>query len=206
MCSAFGYLRRITAPIWRILPAIMKQVSEAYRKIRNTIRFLMGNLSDFDCEKDAVAYHDLQEIDQYALHILKELNTKVLKAYDDYEFHTVFHSLHHFCVVDMSAFYLDIIKDRLYVSTKDDPKRKAAQTVLYETLQTLVYLLMPILSFTTEEIWSYIRKEGEPESVQMLESPKISDEYYNKALAEKWAKVIALREDVSKALEEARPR
>ncbi len=185
-------------------PAIMKQVSEAYRKIRNTIRFLMGNLSDFDCEKDAVAYHDLQEIDQYALHILKELNTKVLKAYDDYEFHTVFHSLHHFCVVDMSAFYLDIIKDRLYVSTKDDPKRKAAQTVLYETLQTLVRLLMPILSFTTEEIWSYIRKEGEPESVQMLGSPKISDEYYNKALAEKWAKVIALREDVSKALEEAR--
>ncbi|MEE0777205.1 MAG: class I tRNA ligase family protein, partial [Bacillota bacterium] len=108
------------------------------------------------------------------------------------------------CVVDMSAFYLDIIKDRLYVSAKDDQGRKAAQTVLYETLQALVRLLMPILSVTTEEIWSYIRKEGEPESVQLLEAPKISDNYYNEALAEKWAKVIALRDDVSKALEEAR--
>ncbi|MEG0874704.1 MAG: isoleucine--tRNA ligase [Clostridiales bacterium] len=185
-------------------PGIMKQVSEAYRKIRNTVRFLMGNLSDFNYETDAVAYEKMDDLDKYALHLLKDLNTKVLQGYEDYEFHTVFHSLHHFCVVDMSAFYLDIIKDRLYVSAKDDENRRAAQTVLYETLQVLVRLLMPILSFTTEEIWGYIKKEGEPQSVQLLDAPVVPEEYNNEAIAQKWEKIIALREDVSKTLEEAR--
>lgn len=185
-------------------PAIMKQVSEAYRKIRNTVRFLMGNLYDFDYQQDAVAYEEMGELDQYALHLLKDLNDKVLKAYDDYEFHVVFHSLHHFCVVDMSAFYLDILKDRLYVSTQDAKSRRAAQTVFYEILQVLVRLLMPILAFTTEEIWSYIRKEGEPESVQLLAAPKVDAKYNNPALAAKWEGIIAIREEVAKVLEEAR--
>lgn len=185
-------------------PAIMKQVSEAYRKIRNTVRFLMGNLYDFDYEKDAVAYEDMGELDRYALHLLKELNDKVLKSYDNYEFHTVFHSLHHFCVVDMSAFYLDILKDRLYVSAQEDKARRSAQTVFYETLQVLVRLLMPILAFTTEEIWGYIRKEGEPESVQLLSSPQVADKYRNQDLAARWEGIIAIRDEVAKVLEEAR--
>lgn len=185
-------------------PAIMKQVSEAYRKIRNTVRFLMGNLYDFDEEKDAVAYENMEELDRYALHLLRELNDNVLTAYDNYEFHTVFHKLHHFCVVDMSAFYLDILKNRLYVSVKEDKSRRSAQTVFYEILQVLVRLLMPILAFTTEEIWSYIRKEGEPQSVQLLSSPQVNDKYKDDELAAKWEKIIALREEVSKVLEEAR--
>lgn len=183
---------------------ILKQVSEAYRKLRNTVRFLMGNLFDFDAKTEKVPYAEMKEIDRYALHLLENLNTEIIAAYDNYEFHTVFHHLHHFCVVDMSAFYLDIIKDRLYVSAKDDVSRKAAQTVLYETLQALVRLMMPILSFTTEEIWSYIREADEPQSVQLLELPEISKEYHDEALAAKWERIIAIREDVTKAAEEAR--
>ncbi|HMM06532.1 MAG TPA: isoleucine--tRNA ligase [Clostridiales bacterium] len=183
---------------------ILKQVSEAYRKLRNTMRFLMGNLYDFDAKTEKVPYTAMKEIDRYALHLLEELNTKTVEAYENYEFHSVFHLLHHFCVVDMSAFYLDIIKDRLYVSAKDDEDRKAAQTVLYEALQALVRLMMPILSFTTEEIWSYIRTEGEPLSVQLLDLPQISASYHDEALAAKWARLIAIREEVTKAAEAAR--
>lgn len=183
---------------------ILKQVSEAYRKLRNTVRFLMGNLYDFDAKTEKVPYAEMKEIDRYALHLLEELNTKTIEAYENYEFHTVFHLLHHFCVVDMSALYLDIIKDRLYVSAKDDPGRKAAQTVLNETLQTLIRLMMPILSFTTEEIWSYIRKEDEPLSVQLLNLPEINASYHDETLAAKWDRLIAIREDVTKAAEEAR--
>lgn len=183
---------------------ILKQVSEAYRKLRNTVRFLMGNLYDFDAKTEKVPYTTMKEIDRYALHLLEELNREVVEAYENYEFHSVFHLLHHFCIVDMSALYLDIIKDRLYVSAKDDQDRKAAQTVLYETLQALIRLMMPILSFTTEEIWSYIRTEGEPLSVQLLDLPQISDSYRDEALAAKWARLIAIREDVTKAAEAAR--
>ncbi len=183
---------------------ILKQVSEAYRKLRNTVRFLMGNLYDFDAKTEKVPYTAMKEIDRYALHLLEELNRKISEAYENYEFHSVFHLLHHFCVVDMSAFYLDIIKDRLYVSAKDDQDRKAAQTVLYETLQALVRLMMPILSFTTEEVWSYIRTEEEPLSVQLLDLPQISAAYRDESLAAKWERLIAIREDVTKAAEAAR--
>ena len=183
---------------------ILKQVSEAYRKLRNTVRFLMGNLYDFDPAKDRVAYGDMKEIDQYALHLLEDLNARVLKAYEDYEFHVAFHSLHHFCVVDMSAFYLDIIKDRLYVSAQDDPGRRAAQSVLYDILQALVRLMAPILTFTTEEIWSYIRTTDEPISAQLLLMPEIDAAYRNEALAAKWERLIAIREEVTRAAEEAR--
>ena len=183
---------------------ILKQVGEAYRKLRNTVRYLMGNTADFDPATDTVPYEELQEIDKYALHLLEDLNTKVLAGYENYEFHTVFHNIHHFCVVDMSAFYLDIIKDRLYVSAKDDKGRKAAQTVLHEILHALVRLMAPILSFTTEEIWSYLKQEGDPVSVQLLDMPKIDKAYHNDELAAKWERIIAIREEVTKAAEEAR--
>ncbi len=184
--------------------SIMKQISEAYRKIRNTVRFLMGNLADFDSENDRVLYGEMRELDRYALHMLENLKEKVLRAYDDYEFHVAFHSLHKFCVVDMSAFYLDIIKDRLYVLDKEDAGRKAAQTVLYDIVQALVRLLAPILTFTTEEIWSYLRKEGEPESVQLLAMPDMNWGHMDAALAEKWERLIAIRDEGTKVLEEAR--
>ena len=183
---------------------ILKQVSEAYRKLRNTVRYLLGNLYDFDPARDRVAYQDMPEIDRYALHLLEELNRKVLNGYEQYEFHTVFHNLHHFCVVDMSAFYLDIIKDRLYVSAKDDVNRKSAQTVLNEILQVLVRLMAPILTFTTEEIWSYMKKEDDPVSVQLLDMPVVDPAYHNNELAAKWERIITLREEVTKAAEEAR--
>ena len=183
---------------------ILKQVSEAYRKIRNTIRFFMGNLFDFDPATDAVTYDELQEIDRYALHMLEDMTRKVLTGYNDYEFHTVFHNIHHFCVVDMSAFYLDIIKDRLYVSAKEDKGRRAAQTVLHEVLQALLRLMAPILTFTSEEVWSYLKKDGDPVSVQLLDMPKINAAYHNEELAAKWERIISIREEVTKAAEEAR--
>ena len=183
---------------------ILKQVGEAYRKLRNTLRFLMGNLFDFDPATQTVPYAELPKIDRYALHLLEDLNKKSLEGYENYEFHTVFHNIHSFCVVDMSAFYLDIIKDRLYVSAKDSKDRKAAQTVLYQVLQTLVRLMAPILTFTTEEVWSYIRKEDEPISVQLLDMPEADKSWHDEELAAKWQKIIAVREEVTKAAEDAR--
>lgn len=183
---------------------ILKQCGEAYRKLRNTIRFFMGNLFDFDPATEAVPYEELPELDKYALHLLNELIEKVLAGYESYEFHTVFHNIHHFCVVDMSAFYLDIIKDRLYVSAKDDKDRKAAQTVLNEALQAVVRLMAPILTFTTEEVWSYLKKDNDPISVQLTDMPKANAQWKNDALAEKWEKIIAIREEVTKAAEAAR--
>ena len=185
-------------------PAIMKQTAEAYRKIRNTIRFFMGNLADFEIENDRVAYADMEELDRYALHILKDVTDKVLQAYEDYEFHTVFHTLHKFCVVDMSAFYLDILKDRLYVSAIDDPARRSAQTALYEILHTLVRLLAPVLTYTTEEVWSYIRTENDAKSIQLVNMPQIPETYRDEALAAKWDAILECREEISRVLEEAR--
>lgn len=185
-------------------PAIMKQTAEAYRKIRNTLRFIMGNLYDFDHSKDAVPYAELAEIDRYALHVLKDVCDKSLQAYEDYEFHIVFHALHKFCVVDLSAFYLDVIKDRLYTLEPTAFKRRSSQTVLYETLQTLVRLLAPILTFTTEEVWSYLKTADDPVSVQLTAMPRLAETYRDAALAAKWEAILACREEVTQQLEEMR--
>ncbi len=184
---------------------ILKQVSEAYRKIRNTARFLLGNLSDFDPSKDALAYEELDELDQWALHQLNLLIEQVLASYREYEFHTVYHAIHKFCVVDMSAFYLDIVKDRLYTSAPDDRKRRATQTVLNEIINALMRLIAPVLTFTSEEIYRYLPKAADaPVSVQLLDMPPVRPEWTNKMLAEKWTRIFAVRERISKALEEAR--
>ena len=113
---------------------IIKQCAEAYRKIRNTCRFILGNLYDFDPDKETVAYQELNELDKWALLKLHKLIKRVSKAYEDYEFHVVFHAVHNFCTVDLSNIYFDILKDRLYCSHPQDPERKAAQTVLYELI------------------------------------------------------------------------
>ncbi|MDD4549729.1 MAG: isoleucine--tRNA ligase [Syntrophomonadaceae bacterium] len=183
---------------------IIKQSAEAYRKIRNTCRFILGNLFDFDPQTDVVEYDKLGELDKWALLKLHKLIQRVTRAYDEYEFHVVFHSIHNFCTVDLSNIYFDILKDKLYCSTPDDSERKAAQTVLYEIINTLMLMLTPILAYTSEEIWSHLRQDGQPESVQLLEWPKAKEEYFNSELENKMAKMLAVREVVTKALEEAR--
>ncbi len=183
---------------------IIKQSSEAYRKIRNTCRFILGNLYDFEPDKDAIPYDDLTELDKWALMRMDKLVRRVTKAFEEFEFHVVFHAVHNFCTVDLSNIYFDVLKDKLYCNDPNDVERKAAQTVLYELIKNLVAILSPILAFTSEEIWGYIKKEEQPISVQLLDWPGAHDQYINDALETRMDKILALREVVTKALEEAR--
>ena len=184
---------------------IIKQVTEVYRKIRNTARYILGNIHDFDVE-NPVAYEDLQEIDKWALAKLNKLVKDCTVAYDTYDFHNAYQAINQFCVVDMSAFYLDIIKDRLYTSKPNSLERRAAQSTMYEILSALVRILAPMTCFTAEEIWSYMphRKDENAESVMLNYYPKVNSKYENEALVLKWTKLIKVKEVVSKKLEEAR--
>ena len=190
----------------RISKDLLKQLSEVYRKIRNTARYILGNINDFNPDTDSVDYNELNELDKWALSRMNNLIKRVNEAYDTYEFHLMFHAIHNFCVVDMSNFYLDIIKDRLYTSNADSKERRAAQTVMYEILHNLVRMLTPVLAFTTEEIWQYMphRADDDTESVQLNSWPQVNEKYVNTELSEKWEKIFELRSDVSKALEIAR--
>jgi Isoleucyl-tRNA synthetase (EC 6.1.1.5) len=185
-------------------PRIMKQMTEAYRKIRNTLRFLLSNLNDFDPDTDKVAYKELQEIDRWALLKLTKVVERVIQGYESYEFHWVYHTVHNFCAVELSSIYMDIVKDRLYVEGKKSVLRRAAQTVLNETLNALVRLLAPILTFTAEEIWPYVPGVNKESTVQLADLPTVRNEWLDEELAEKWDKVLDLRTDVAKALERAR--
>lgn len=184
---------------------ILKQVSEVYRKIRNTARYILGNISDFDVNHP-VPYEDLQEIDKWALTKLNKLIKDCTDAYDVYDFHNAYHAINQFCVVDMSAFYLDIIKDRLYTSKTDSVERRAAQTAMYEILSSLVRILAPMTCYTAEEIWKYMpHKDGENKESVMLEYyPKVNPQYDNKELEETWDKYIKIKDEVAKKLELAR--
>ena len=188
-----------------ISKGIMKQVSEVYRKLRNTARYILGNISDFDITKP-VAYENLQEIDEWALMKLNKLIAECTKAYDKYEFNVAYRALNQFCVVDMSSFYLDIIKDRLYTYRADSVERRAAQTVMYEILSSVVRIMAPMTCFTAEEIWKYMpHKENENKESVMLEFyPKVNPEWENNELEQKWNKLIKIREEISKKLELAR--
>lgn len=183
---------------------ILKQVSEAYRKIRNTFRYLLGNISDFEYEKDAVALRDMEELDQWIIMKLHKLLEKVNKAYEDCEFHVVYHAVHNFCNVDLSAYYVDIVKDRLYCELPNGPLRRSCQTALYEICLDLAQILTPILSFTTEEVWKYIPKKDKELSVQLSGWPKVNPQAMNEALEIKWDKLLAIRSEVTKKLEEKR--
>ncbi|MBE7024564.1 MAG: isoleucine--tRNA ligase [Ruminococcaceae bacterium] len=189
----------------RISKDILKQMSEVYRKIRNTARYILGNIHDFDPEKDLVPVEEMNELDKWAMMRLSQMTEKVLAAYESYDFHLIYHAIHNFCVVDMSNFYLDIIKDRLYVEKADSTQRRAAQTVMYTVLDAIVRLLAPVLVYTTEEIWQFMpHKAGDDKrSVLYNDMPKIGL-YKNPELEEKWDRFIKLRADVSKALENAR--
>lgn len=185
-------------------PRIMNQMVEAYRKIRNTLRFMLGNLYDFDPAVNCLPYRKLEEIDRWILLKLGKIIEKVIKAYEDYEFHVVYHTIHNFCTVELSSIYLDIVKDRVYVEAKDSILRRGAQTVMYEILNALVRLLAPILVFTADEIWSYIPGVKEGSDVQIEEMPECNPEWLDDELAQKWDKILALRNDITKALEIAR--
>lgn len=187
----------------RISDNILNQISEVYRKIRNTLRFLLGNLSDFDPAKDRVDAAAMNELDRFALLRLQRMIGRVVQAYDNYEFHTVYQAVHHFCAVEMSAFYLDILKDRLYASAPEDPARRAAQTVLYDALTAITKLIAPILPHTADEVWRYIPGTDLP-SVQLAEFPPVDEALLDESLESKWEKFSALRDDVLKALEDAR--
>ncbi|NMB34471.1 MAG: isoleucine--tRNA ligase [Clostridium sp.] len=190
----------------RISKDILKQLSEVYRKIRNTGRYILGNINDFDPDNDMMDYEELNELDKWALMKLNELVEKVSDAYKKYEFHLMFHAIHNFCVVDMSNFYLDIIKDRLYTSKADSKERRSAQTAMYEILESLIKMLSPVLAFTSEEMWQFMphKSTNDPESVQLNQWPSTNKKYYNPVLDEKWGKVMEIRDVVSKALEIAR--
>jgi len=187
----------------RISPDILKRLSEAYRKIRNTWRFMLGTLSDFDPAKDTVPYAQLEEIDKWALCRFAELVKRVTKAYGDYEFHAIYHSVTNFCITDMSAVYLDVLKDRLYCSASGDPLRKTAQTTLNIILRGLLTLLSPILSFTSDEAWQFLPGEKE-DSVHLASFPEVKPEYENTEIDRTWDVLLALRNRVLKQLETAR--
>ncbi|MFH1481023.1 MAG: isoleucine--tRNA ligase [Pseudomonadota bacterium] len=185
----------------RLSEEILQRLTEAYRRIRNTCRFILGNLYDFDTGTDKVPYEQMEELDKWALHRLQQINDRILKAYESYEFHPVFHGLHNFCVVDLSSFYMDIIKDRLYVSPQKSSARRSAQTAMHEILDVIVRLMAPILSFTADEIWTYMKNRDNSPSVHTDLFIPVKKEYSDPQLAERWEMIIRLRKEVTKALE-----
>jgi isoleucyl-tRNA synthetase len=188
----------------RLSPDILKQLADAYRRFRNTARFMLGNLSDFDPGSDRLAPDKRQELDRLALSWLAQLLARVKRAYEDYEFHQAFHRLHQFCAVEMSAIYLDILKDRLYVSKADSPERRSAQSTLFDVLQGLTLAMSPILSFTADEIWEYIPGSGHPESVHLGEFPEPPPGLPDEALLAKYDFLLKIRGEINRGLEEAR--
>jgi isoleucyl-tRNA synthetase len=191
----------------RISENILKQLSDAYRRIRNTSRFMLGNLYDFDPDKDVVSYDSMPEMDRFALHRLQELIEIKTKAYDAYEFHTIYHSLYNFCIIDLSSFYLDVLKDRLYTSPPESAGRRSAQTVMYLLLDALSRMMAPILAFTAEEIWNFMpEKKGKETSVHLTSLPSVTFEWKDDKLAKRWKQLLKIRNVVTKALEEARVR
>ncbi|MGN0550397.1 MAG: isoleucine--tRNA ligase [Acutalibacteraceae bacterium] len=187
----------------RISKDILKQLSESYRKIRNTARYILGNLNDFDPDKNAVSLDELYPIDKWAIAKLDELNKKVTAAYEAFEFHQVYHSIHNFCVVDMSNFYLDVLKDRLYTEGTDSLSRRAAQTAIYIILDSMTRMIAPILAYTSEEIWKYMPHCGDsdPQSILFNEMPKLVNLQLEDGFMDKWDKIHQLRDTVKKSIE-----
>lgn len=189
----------------RVSDEILVRLREAYRKIRNTGRFLLGNLSDFDPGRDAVPYENLDELDRYALHLLQQLVKRVKGAYDDYTFHVVFHEINRFCTVDLSAFYLDILKDRLYTAPAEGSLRRGSQTALFEITRVLSLLMAPILCFTADEMWEHLPQyHGKASSVHLGEFPIVDNSKLDQDLEQRWGRLRDVREAVMRFLEEAR--
>ena len=187
----------------RISPDILKRLSEAYRRIRNTCRFLLGNLGDFEPAGDALPFRDLDELDRFALIQLQDLIKRVRQAYDRFEFHRVYHALHNYCVVDLSSFYLDILKDRLYASATRSTARRSAQTALYQILTALLKLMAPVLSFTAEEAWSHLPHRSSA-TIHLESFPEIDAGLQDDDLNQRWQTILKIRSDVTRTLEGAR--
>ncbi|MDD5207357.1 MAG: class I tRNA ligase family protein, partial [Desulfobacterales bacterium] len=188
----------------RLSEEILQRLTEAYRRIRNTCRFLLGNLYDFVPSQDGVRYEEMEELDRWALHKLQDLSERVLMAYEGFEFHAIYQALHNFCVLDLSSFYLDVLKDRLYVSPPKSRSRRSAQTAMREILEVLVRLMAPILSFTADEIWTHMRKDQGKSNVHTDLFVPVKQEFRDPALSERWENILKVRKEVTKALETAR--
>ena len=194
--------------------ALMQRVGEDYKKIRNTFRYILGNLYDFDPGQDAVAFEDLGELDQYMLRQTAAFAADARRWYDEFGFHKIYHRVKHFCIVDLSAFYFDVLKDRLYTSAAQSASRRSAQTAVWRIGEALVRFLAPIMSFTCEEVWQYLPKvEGRPASVHIALFPAGSDilgdasgliQAIDPAQQTDWTTLRSIRDEVLKALEEAR--
>ena len=185
---------------------IIKQLVEIFKKTRNTARFLLGNLFDFDPKADYVEYKDLKELDKFALHKLNNLIEEVTVAFENYEFYKYFQHLQNFAAVDLSSFYLDIVKDRLYTAGKKSLSRRACQTVMYEILQALVRMLVPVMPHQAEDIWMSVpesQKDG-LESILLSSWPEAKPEWKNKKLEEEFTQILKAREVVSRAIEPLR--
>jgi isoleucyl-tRNA synthetase len=186
----------------RLSDEILGQLAEAYRRVRNTCRFLLGNLSDFHPATDAVPDSALTGLDGWAMLRLHRTIERVRKAYEAYEFHLAFQSLHNFCAVDLSALYLDVLKDRLYTSAAAAPGRRAAQTACYRILDALVRLMAPILTFTAEEVWDHFRVSDKARSVHLTDFPAVDSTWF--AREGGWETLLRIRGEAAKALEQAR--
>ncbi|MFM2313158.1 MAG: hypothetical protein RLZZ04_2434 [Cyanobacteriota bacterium] len=190
---------------------IIKQTSESYRKVRNTARFLLGNLHDFDPSKDAIPYADLPELDKYILHRMTEVFTEVNSAYDSYEFFRFFQAIQNFCVVDLSNFYLDIAKDRLYISSLDSFRRRSCQTVLAIAIENLAKAIAPVLCHMAEDIWQALPYDTGYKSVFQAGWVEVKEEWNKKKIGSKnarflkfWEDIRTLRDQVNQVMEEAR--
>ena len=190
----------------RISNDILKQLSEVYRKIRNTARYILGNLYDFNPDTDSVADDQLHELDRWALARMDEVAKECNEGYEEFDFHQVYHAIHNFCTIDLSNFYLDIIKDRLYVEKPDSVSRRAAQTAIYRILRDMTLVFAPILAFTCEEIWANLPKSSDhnPEACVFNEMPKGKAGDETAEFMAKWERIRKIRDEVNKALENAR--
>ncbi len=193
----------------KVSDEILAQVTDSYRKVRNTIRYLLGNLSDFDPRTHRLPVEELEELDRWALARFEELKRRICASYERYEFHSIYHGLNYFCGMTMSAFYLDILKDRLYVSATDSRLRRSAQSALYEITEGLLKLMSPILSFTASEAWDALQARDQKAalegSVFFSDFPEPKDtNLLDVETEQRWKNLVRVRSEITRALEKAR--
>lgn len=189
----------------RISDEILKRLVEAYRRIRNTGRFILGNLYDFDVDSAMVDYKQMEEMDKWALNRLQEVIKRVKEAYERHQFHVVFYTLYNYCTVDLSALYLDVLKDRLYTTKAASQARRSGQSTMFIILKAMMQLLAPILTFTTEEVWAALPSwRGKEASIHMTQFPEVNVKYVNAKLGERWKVMIDAKAEIAKAVEQAR--
>ena len=188
----------------RLSKEILKQVSENYKKIRNTVRFMLANTQDLDIDKDYIEYENRDGIDKYIMYKLNKLVEYINESYTNYDYHLVYSQIHKFCTVDLSAKYLDVIKDRLYTFNENHPLRRSSQSSMYDVLYTFVRLISPILAFTSEEIYSYMNIKDKKVSVLLEDFPSEDNKYIDDELIKKWDKIFEVKETMAKPIENAR--